>query len=43
MALCLETQKMPDSVNHENFTEVTLEVGEEYLHRTIYAFDAERK
>ena len=43
MALCLETQKMPDSVNHENFTDVTLEAGEEYLHRTIYAFEAERK
>ena len=41
MAVCLETQKMPDSVNHEGFTDVTLDVGEEYLHRTTYAFFAE--
>lgn len=41
MAVCLETQKMPDSVNHEGFTDVTLDVGEEYLHRTVYAFFAE--
>lgn len=38
MAVCLETQKMPDSVNHEDFTDVTLDAGEEYLHRTTYAF-----
>lgn len=38
MAVCLETQKMPDSVNHKGFTDVTLNAGEEYLHRTLYAF-----
>lgn len=35
---CLETQKMPDSVNHPEFTDCTLDVGETYLHRTVYKF-----
>lgn len=35
---CLETQKMPDSVNHPSFTDCTLDVGETYLHRTVYKF-----
>ena len=38
MALCLETQKMPDSINHENFTSVVLDVGETYTHKTVYEF-----
>ena len=37
---CLETEKMPDSVNHENFTDCTLDVGETYVHRTIYKFSS---
>lgn len=37
-AFCLETQKMPDSVNHKNFTNVILEPGETYEHTTIYQF-----
>ncbi len=41
MALCLETQHMPDSINHENFTDVTLDIGEKYDYTTIYAFSAE--
>jgi aldose 1-epimerase len=41
MALCLETQHMPDSVHHENFTNVVLDVGEKYDYTTIYAFSAE--
>lgn len=41
MALCLETQHMPDSINHPNFTDVTLDVGEKYDYTTIYAFSAE--
>ncbi len=41
MALCLETQHMPDSINHENFTSVVLDVGEKYDYTTIYAFSAE--
>ena len=36
--LCLETQKMPDSVNHPNFTNVYLLPGETYKHRTTYKF-----
>ena len=35
---CLETQKMPDSVNHKNFTDCTLDVGETYEHKTVYKF-----
>ena len=41
MALCLETQHMPDSVHHENFTNVVLDVGEKYDYTTIYAFSAQ--
>ncbi len=40
-ALCLETQHMPDSINHENFTNVVLKPGEEYNYTTVYAFSAE--
>jgi len=38
-AFCLETQKMPDSVNHPNFTNTVLDVGELYTHTVIYSFD----
>ena len=41
MALCLETQHMPDSVHHDNFTNVVLDVGEKYDYTTIYAFSTE--
>lgn len=41
MALCLETQHMPDSVHQEHFTDVTLDAGEIYDYTTIYAFSAE--
>ncbi len=37
-AFCLETQKMPDSMNHENFTDCTLDVGEIYETETVYKF-----
>ncbi len=37
-AFCLETQKMPDSPNHANFTDCTLDVGEVYETETIYKF-----
>ena len=37
---CLETEKMPDSVNHENFTDCILDVGERYVHRTVYKFSS---
>lgn len=38
MALCLETQKMPDSINHQNFTSTLLRPGETYHHKTVYVF-----
>ena len=38
MALCLETQKMPDSMHHEGFTPVTLAPGEVYDYTTVYRF-----
>ncbi len=38
MALCLETQKMPDSVHHEKFTDVVLRPGEVYDYTTVYRF-----
>lgn len=41
MALCLETQHMPDSIHHENFTDVVLDVGQKYDYTTVYAFSAE--
>ncbi len=37
-AFCLETQKMPDSPNHKNFTDCTLNVGEVYKTETVYKF-----
>lgn len=41
IALCLETQHMPDSIHHDNFTNVTLDAGEIYDYTTVYAFSAE--
>lgn len=37
-AMCLETQHMPDAINHENFTSVVLAPGEIYDYTTEYAF-----
>ena len=36
--VCLETQKMPDSINHGNFTSVVLDAGERYDYTTVYKF-----
>lgn len=36
--MCLETQKMPDSVNHDNFTNCVLKPGEVYDYTTEYRF-----
>lgn len=36
--LCLETQHMPDSINHENFTNCVLMPGETYDYTTEYRF-----
>ncbi len=41
-AFCLETQKMPDAVNHPRFTNVILEPGETYEHTTIYQFSVKQ-
>lgn len=40
-AFCLETQKMPDSIHHSNFTDTVLEPNETYIHTTVYQFSAE--
>lgn len=37
--ICLETQFFPDSPNQEQFPSTLLGPGEEYLHRTLLAFD----
>jgi len=39
-AICLETQHMPDSPNHEEFTDCLLRPGEKYDYTTVYAFSA---
>ena len=36
--LCLEAQKMPDSVHHPHFTNTVLMPGEKYDHTTEYVF-----
>ena len=36
--VCLETQHMPDSINHGNFTDCTLSPGEVYDYTTVYKF-----
>ncbi|MBR2387537.1 MAG: galactose mutarotase [Clostridia bacterium] len=36
--VCLETEKMPDSINHDNFTNVILEPSEVYDYTTIFKF-----
>lgn len=36
--LCLETQHMPDSINHPNFTNCVLHPGEKYDYTTEYRF-----
>ncbi len=38
IAFCLETQKMPDSINHPNFTNTVLVPGELYTHSTVFKF-----
>ena len=37
-AVCFETQKMPDAINHDNFDNVVLRPGETYDYTTIYKF-----
>jgi aldose 1-epimerase len=38
---CLETQHFPDSPNQENFPPTTLQPGEEYTSKTVFAFGVE--
>lgn len=38
IAFCLETQHMPDSINHANFTDTILNPNEKYDYTTIYKF-----
>ncbi|MBU2946233.1 aldose epimerase family protein [Zobellia uliginosa] len=38
MALCLETQDLPDAVNHLNFPSTLLKPGEKYFETVIYDF-----
>ncbi|MBP3377685.1 MAG: galactose mutarotase [Clostridia bacterium] len=37
-AVCFETQKMPDAINHPNFNNTVLRPGETYDYTTIYKF-----
>ncbi len=37
-AVCLETQAMPDSINHDGFTNVILRPNEKFERTTVYAF-----
>lgn len=37
-SFCLETQKMPDSVNHAGFTDITLRPGDIYEANTVFDF-----
>jgi aldose 1-epimerase len=37
--LCLEPQRFPDSPNHINFSDATLNPGDTYTHRTEYHFE----
>lgn len=41
-AFCLETQAMPDSVNHPNFTNTILNPNETYTHTVIYRFSVQQ-
>jgi aldose 1-epimerase len=41
-AFCLETQHLPDAVNHPNFPSVILRPGAEYRSRTVFTFGVSR-
>ncbi len=38
-AACMETQAMPDSINHPGFTNTVLRPGEKYDYTTVFAFE----
>lgn len=37
-AICLETQQLPDAIHHENFPSPVLHAGENWEHKTSFAF-----
>ena len=37
-AICLETQQIPDAIHHENFPTPVLRAGEDWRHKTCFAF-----
>ncbi len=39
-AVCMETQAMPDAINHPKFTDTVLRPGEKYDTTTIYEFES---
>lgn len=39
----LETQKYPDSPNHDNFLSARLDSGEKYVQTCIYKFSTKQK
>ena len=41
-AFCLETQSLPDSVNHPNFPNTVLNPGDTYRHTVIYQFSVKQ-
>lgn len=41
-AFCLETQHMPDAINHDNFTNVILKPEDKYDYTTIYKFSVQK-
>ncbi|CAG9865558.1 unnamed protein product [Phyllotreta striolata] len=41
-ALCLETQKFPDSVNNENFPSTILHPGDQYHHSVTFKFSVRK-
>jgi len=39
LGICLETQKLPDSMRHPHFGNAILEPGQEFISKTSYLFD----
>ncbi|MBU9721011.1 MULTISPECIES: aldose epimerase family protein [Bacillaceae] len=42
LALCLETQKHPDAINHPNFASIVLSPEETYVSQTTYSFNVKK-
>ena len=38
ISFCLETQMMPDAINHEKFEDPILRAGETFYSKTTYGF-----